>query len=286
VKKILERFLIFFIGLPLTVFLVVFLPQRHHLAANVVIVVFSGIGAVEFANMLKRKNMLIPPIEAFILGIVGPLAMTLSVSFNIDHELVPAAFIIGSAWLLVSCVFSPENRFPDYLGHVAAGVSLMIYPGFFMLWIIRMFTWSRAEMTVLIFLLIVIMNDSAAWALGMLFGKGNKGIVPASPNKSIAGFIGGSLGSVLVGIGAVILIPDVFNSRFMSGIPAGIILGLTTGAAANLGDLGESVMKRSAGIKDSGALIPGRGGVLDTIDSIALGAPVFFVIYRLLFGFF
>ncbi|MDR2095793.1 MAG: phosphatidate cytidylyltransferase [Treponema sp.] len=283
-KKFVERLLIFFIGLPLTVFLVVFLPQKCHLAANIGIVVLSGLGAAELAGMFKRKNMGVYPMEAFILGISGPLAMTASVSFNMDQELVPAAFIIGASWLLVSHIFSPADRFSEYLGRTAAGFSLMIYPGFFMIWIIRMFTWSGAEMTVLIFLLIVIMNDSAAWAFGMLFGKGNKGVVPASPNKSIAGFIGGGLGSVLVGISAVLLIPEVFASRLVPGIPAGIILGLSTGGAASLGDLGESVMKRSAEIKDSGAIIPGRGGVLDTIDSIALGAPVFFAVYRLLFG--
>jgi phosphatidate cytidylyltransferase len=282
-KKIIERFLIFFIGLPLTVCLVVFLPQKNHLAVNAVIIVLSGIGAAEFAGMFRRKNIAVPPVKAFILGILCPLAMTLSVSFNIDRDIVPAFFIIGAAWLLISCVFSPENHFSDYLGQTAAGFSLMIYPGFFMIWIIRMFTWVRAGMTVLVFLLIVIMNDSAAWAFGMLFGNGNKGIVPASPNKSMAGFIGGGLGSVLVGISAVLLVPENFSSSIMFSIPAGIILGLATGAAANLGDLGESVMKRSADIKDSGAAIPGRGGVLDSIDSIALGAPVFFAVYRFLF---
>ena len=64
---------------------------------------------------------------------------------------------------------------------------------------------------------------------------------------------------------------------------AGLILGFTTGLAVILGDLGESVLKRSAGLKDSGVLIPGRGGILDSIDSVALAAPVFYIGYKLLF---
>jgi phosphatidate cytidylyltransferase len=64
---------------------------------------------------------------------------------------------------------------------------------------------------------------------------------------------------------------------------AGIILGLLSAAAGNLGDLAESALKRSADMKDSGTIIPGRGGVLDTIDSICLAAPVYYFSYWFLF---
>jgi phosphatidate cytidylyltransferase len=65
---------------------------------------------------------------------------------------------------------------------------------------------------------------------------------------------------------------------------AGILLSFVSGLAGTLGDLGESAMKRSADIKDSGTIIPGRGGILDTVDSIALAAPVYYGLYRLLFS--
>jgi phosphatidate cytidylyltransferase len=127
-------------------------------------------------------------------------------------------------------------------------------------------------------------NDSAAWAAGMLFGSGNRGIIPASPNKSVAGFIGGTAAAVLAGLGGVLLFPAVFAPKLLPPLPSGLILGLFLGAAASLGDLMESALKRSSGIKDSGSIIPGRGGVLDSIDSIALAAPVFYAVYRILFG--
>jgi phosphatidate cytidylyltransferase len=137
-------------------------------------------------------------------------------------------------------------------------------------------------MIILMFLLMVIANDSAAWAMGMLFGKNNRGIIPVSPNKSVAGFIGGFAASILVGIGAAHFAPETFAPRLGEPL-SGIILGFVSALAGTLGDLGESAMKRSANIKDSGTVIPGRGGVLDTVDSIALAAPVYYGLYRLLF---
>jgi phosphatidate cytidylyltransferase len=143
--------------------------------------------------------------------------------------------------------------------------------------------WENAHYVILFFLLIVMANDSAAWAFGMLFGKGNRGLIPASPNKSIAGFIGGLVASVLVGMGASLFLKEAFQPQILSPALSGFIMGFFTGIAATAGDLGESALKRSAGVKDSGGLIPGRGGILDSIDSIALAAPVFYTIYWFFF---
>jgi phosphatidate cytidylyltransferase len=126
-----------------------------------------------------------------------------------------------------------------------------------------------------------------AWLTGSLLGKGNRGIIPASPNKSIAGFIGGLLGSVIVSGGAALLFPFVYS---VSGITFSydivikiILLGFCTGVFAVLGDLVESAIKRSCGFKDSGNLVLGRGGILDSVDSIAIAAPVFFLLYNVFF---
>ena len=117
----------------------------------------------------------------------------------------------------------------------------------------------------------------------MLFGKNNRGLIPASPNKSIAGFIGGIIVSVFIGVAATVYFSDAFSSTVMTPICSGALLGFGAGIAAIFGDLGESALKRSAGVKDSGTLILGRGGALDTIDSMALAAPVYFLIYQILF---
>ncbi|MDR1949254.1 MAG: phosphatidate cytidylyltransferase [Spirochaetaceae bacterium] len=283
-KKLVQRLLLFIITLPLVVFIVVFLPQKNHLAVNITVIVLSALGAFEFRNILVRKGYLVSRVEALLLGSLGPGALTLMVSFNIARMVIPVAFVAGSAWLLISRIFSREDKFKDVMGYITAGFSVMIYPGIFMAWIVRMNRFPHADMAVLIFLFMVIANDSLAWAAGMLFGKGNRGIIPASPNKSIAGYAGGSIASVLVGIIAVCSIPQAFTASRLPSLSAGIILGLLSGIAASLGDLAESVIKRSSGVKDSGFLIPGRGGVLDSIDSISLAAPVFYLFYWLLFA--
>ncbi|MDR2028501.1 MAG: phosphatidate cytidylyltransferase [Treponema sp.] len=283
-KKLMQRLLMFIIGLPLILFFVAFLTPKHHLALNIIVVIFSALGAAEFADMLRKKNITIAPPEAGILGSLGPIAMTLMVSFDISTQIVPMALTVGSAWLLVSGIFSRKHTLQDAISYMAGGLSVLLYPGMFIAWIIRMSLLPQANMVILMFLLMVFANDSAAWAVGMLFGGGNRGIVAASPNKSAAGFLGGCIASVLVGIGAALYIPSAFISSLLPPVAAGAILGFLSGIAAILGDLGESAMKRSANIKDSGSLIPGRGGVLDTIDSIALAAPVFYGLYWILFS--
>ncbi|MDR3122478.1 MAG: phosphatidate cytidylyltransferase [Treponema sp.] len=281
-NKLVQRLLVFIVGLPLVVVLVLFLPQKNHLAVNAAVILLSALGAAEFANMLRKKGPAVSPGEAGILGGLVPAAMTLTVSFGYGGQSVPLALVLGASWLLVSRIVAGVEALDGAVSRIGSGFGAMIYPGLFMAWIVRMSLLPRSDMIILMFLLTVIANDSAAWALGMLFGKNNRGIIPASPNKSVAGFVGGFAASILVGLGATLFAPETFPSRFAAPL-SGIILGFVSGLAATLGDLGESAMKRSANIKDSGTVIPGRGGALDTVDSISLAAPVYYGLYWLLF---
>ncbi|MDR0709901.1 MAG: phosphatidate cytidylyltransferase [Spirochaetaceae bacterium] len=283
-KTLIQRLLLFFIGLPVIAALVYFLPHCNNLAVNLVVLALSALGSVEFAGMLRKRSLSISNLEAVILGSLSPLTVLVNVSFFPDIWNVSVSITAGASWLLVSRVFSLRGRFEDSLNQMAAGLSVMVYPGLFMIWLMRITLLDHAEILLLSFLLLVISNDSAGWAVGMLFGRNNQGIVAASPKKSAAGFIGGFLASIVVGIGVVRFVPQAFPARFFPQTLTGALLGLVSAAAGSLGDLAESVMKRSAAIKDSGNMVPGRGGILDCIDSIALTAPVFYGLCRLLFG--
>ena len=114
---------------------------------------------------------------------------------------------------------------------------------------------------VLIVVLATWLGDTFAYLVGRAWGR--QPLLPrVSPKKTIEGALGGLVGSGIVG--------GVGVSLFGLGLPAvaGVTVGLVLGAAGQVGDLAESLLKRQAGVKDSGALIPGHGGVLDRIDGL------------------
>jgi phosphatidate cytidylyltransferase len=107
--------------------------------------------------------------------------------------------------------------------------------------------------------------DTGAYLVGRQIGR-HKFLVHISPSKSIEGLIGGLVASTVV---AALMLVGL-------GQPAwhALVLGPLIGLSAQAGDLAESMLKRAAGAKDSGTLIPGHGGILDRIDSFLFAAPV------------
>ena len=105
-------------------------------------------------------------------------------------------------------------------------------------------------------------------------------ILIVEDDKSIAGFIGGFIGSIAAGAAGYYIWPEVFGNSIVKVIILGAVIAFTS----IIGDLAESVLKRSADCKDSGCIIPGRGGILDSIDSIIVSAPVYYFLVKLFFG--
>jgi phosphatidate cytidylyltransferase len=108
-KKLVKRLLIFSLGLPALLSLVIFFPQYNHLLLNAGSIIFSVLGAVEFRNILLKKNLVISVAEAIVLGAISPAAWTVVVSFGVMGQIVPGAFILGASWLLVSGIFSRQK---------------------------------------------------------------------------------------------------------------------------------------------------------------------------------
>lgn len=115
--------------------------------------------------------------------------------------------------------------------------------------------------------------DSGAYFAGKTFGK-RKMAPNVSPNKTIEGLVGGIITALVIGWGAA----NWFELTFPSHVIM-IFITFTTVVISVLGDLVESMFKRVSGIKDSGNIIPGHGGVLDRIDSLTAAFPVFALLY-------
>jgi phosphatidate cytidylyltransferase len=126
---------------------------------------------------------------------------------------------------------------------------------------------------VLILIATVAVSDTAQYYAGRTFGR--RPLAPRrSPNKTVEGALGGFI------VAPVALV--VAGGSWLPGIPPLrlALLGVLLVAAGMIGDLFESMLKRAAGMKDSGALIPGHGGVLDRIDALLFAAPVFYFFIR------
>jgi phosphatidate cytidylyltransferase len=285
-SKIIQRLLIFFLGVPAVLSMVILLPYHNHLFLNIVVIIISSMGAVEFSLMLKAKGYPVYVLESALLGSLSCVAATLIVSFDTNKDLTMSLFVIGVVWVLVTEIFYHKSRddFSLVINRLSGSFSVMIYPGLLLSWIIHLSARPHATVIIITFLLTVIANDSLAWVTGMLFGKNNRGIFSASPNKSIAGYVGGMAGSIGSCAAFAWFIPQAFvPDQNIARMPSAVLLGLISGIAVILGDLAESAIKRGSGFKDSGMVVPGRGGVLDSTDSIAFTAPVFYVLYRFFF---
>ena len=129
----------------------------------------------------------------------------------------------------------------------------------------------EGTMLVLLPLAVTWAGDTAAFFVGRSIGKSR--LAPrVSPGKTVEGGVGGLVASVAVGVAAGFVLDD-FGSFPVSPLAGGVI-GLVLGAAAQVGDLAESVLKREAGVKDSGAILPGHGGVLDRLDALFFTLPL------------
>jgi phosphatidate cytidylyltransferase len=230
---------------------------------------------IEYAGLCRAVGIQVPAVASG--------AATLLASIGITSTLWINDIATGRAWLLdvimlsmflvlavVALVSWRGDR--EVLGRTAASVFPLLYLGLPIGTLVSIRE-TRGPQGLFLLMLTVMVSDTAQYYSGRLFGR--RPLAPTiSPKKTVEGAVGGFVfGILLLAIAGRWWLPDVPTALRA-------VLGAAVVALGIAGDLFESMLKRSAGVKDSSALIPGHGGVLDRIDALLFAAPIYYVVLK------
>ena len=267
------RLAMFFVAVPIVFAILLLLPHFNHAIFHIIAVPILILAGIEMKNLLKNKGIRIAP-GLFVVPGIFPIYIYLQNTGIIPSTFLPYfLFLLFSYPIMIEAFIQKEENLKDAILRIIGGVGIIIYPGFLSIFPLSISTLPSPGLHFFLFFWLVFANDTFAYLVGMLFGRNHQNISIVSPKKSLVGFIGGFSFTVLFAVIWQLILPQAFGS-----ITVSIILGVVMGISGIIGDLSESALKRSAQIKDSGDIIPGRGGILDSIDSIILSAPFYLFI--------
>jgi phosphatidate cytidylyltransferase len=235
----------------------------HRYVFDAVITLVCALALYEFLVLGRRKGYVLPvPLCIFLmLIVVGAFIFEpISVEMGVFAALlvIPASYVVTRANL------------EDALPSSAIAVLATLYVGMLGGSLIRLRADFPVGWKLIFFLLLVVwLGDAGAYYVGKSLGK-RKLSPRISPKKTIEGLIGGIVTSIVAAL--VIHFTFFRELPLLHAVVAGVILSI----AGVIGDLAESMWKRSAAVKDSGTLIPGHGGFLDRFDSILFTAPILY----------
>ncbi len=233
---------------------------------------FAGLCAVASAVasgelvLMFRPRLRAP--ESFGLAVAALLPLAPWIGWRVSGEVVPQwlpAALAGALIALLAIQLLRDGPLEEVPLSVGAVVLAWIYCGLIISSVVELRLRFGSGWVIMLFV-VTWMNDTLAYFAGRAFGR-HKLHPRISPKKTWEGFAGGAVGSVLGALVVKWLLLPQLGTWACFGIGAG---GAVLGP---LGDLAESMLKRSAGVKDSGRIIPGHGGLLDRIDALLFVAP-------------
>ena len=221
---------------------------------------------VEYLGLARARGLAVPEVPACAAAMLTCAAFAQGLPVPLDVVLISALVALGALSL------NAWNGDCDALGLAAASLFPSLYLGL-PLGAIVAIRETRGREVVFLLMLTVVISDTAQYYSGRAFGR--RPLAPAiSPKKTLEGAIGG----LLFGSAALAII----GGWWLPTVPAWLraAVGVMIVALGVAGDLFESMLKRSAGVKDSSTLIPGHGGILDRIDALLFAAPVYYVVLK------
>ena len=241
------------------IIILVFSNQWFALATLAIVV---SVGGMEWANLVSLKSF------KQSLYVVGMLFLAYC-AYN-SHTLSWFFVTLGFLWWFINLIMLA--RYKQGNSYYANNPLMLRFSGYFVIlsaWSAAIILHAQSPYLILFLVLLVAAADSGAYFSGKAFGK-NKLVPQISPGKTREGLFGGLLASLVIAvIGATFI---EFNEGGFSNF---IILSFFVALMSVAGDLFISLMKREAGEKDSGSILPGHGGILDRVDGLIATLPLF-----------
>ena len=231
----------------------------------VLMIIASAVAGYEWFKLMPRntKNVIKP--FAWGYGLVTAILSALALHYSDVALLLWAASIF--TWILSVYWVKSYPEYDNWYNPSLNGIGLVLISAA----VTAIFSvWDSSPWWLMYLFLLVWGADSGAYFVGRKLGK-RKLAADVSPNKSIEGLYGGLFTAMLI----VVVVEVIYLDLSLAEHLLFLILSVVTVFSSELGDLFESMIKRRAGIKDSGRILPGHGGVLDRIDSLLAAAPIF-----------
>jgi phosphatidate cytidylyltransferase len=220
-----------------------------------------SLAAWEYSQIFRKSDLQ----PALVIAVAGAAALAIGRAWNGFQSAPPLISLILIASMIYHMVAYERGR-DQASTDFAVTVSAALYIGWLGAYLISIRALPAGFWWLLLVLPIVWLADSGAYFIGRAFGK-HKLSPRLSPKKTWEGYLGGVVVGTLGGVGLAYLWQIWAGSDFSITTLQVAVLGFLLSTITTLGDLGESMIKRQSGVKDSSNLIPGHGGVFDRIDS-------------------
>ena len=271
-----NRVLVALIGVPLLVFIYAgesfFRINLYGLPMLIFTNLVIGIGIYEFYKMIKILGKEVYDKFGMIVAIIIPnLVYINNRSSYLEQKLITVVLIVATIFMLTYRVF--KNQIKGTLEKVSYTLLGIIYVSVFFSQIINLY--FLGAVFPLILQVLVWVSDTSAGIVGVAIGRKffKNGFTEISPKKSVEGALGSIIFTGLAFMLIVVLYIEKINGATVGEVFLSFIIGAIISVVAQIGDLIESLFKRECGVKDSGTILMGHGGVLDRFDSMILVLP-------------
>ena len=271
-----NRVLVALIGIPLLLFIYAgesfFRINLYGLPMLIFTNLVIGIGTYEFYKMIKILGKEVYDKFGIIVAITIPNLVYLSNrSSYLEQKLITVVLIVATIFMLTYRVF--RNQIKGTLEKVSFTLLGIIYVSVFFSQIINLY--FLGAVFPLILQVLVWVSDTSAGIVGVAIGRKffKNGFTEISPKKSVEGALGSIIFTGLAFVLIVVLYIEKINGATVGEVFLSFIIGAIISVVAQIGDLIESLFKRECGVKDSGTILMGHGGVLDRFDSMILVLP-------------